>query len=445
MRDYSRFYHKMPDGTLKQINPFSDTEVWCVEERRKGPAINGNSIEKVPFVPAENEEYCDFCEKNFLNCTPEKLRYFKNKDNEWEKLYYPDYEVISNIFPEFKTVGNLFEIVTYDYWRKNYNYEPPAYLREWRDSYLSIPDGYHHVMNVLKIKLERLGINFEDLSEKERLERINAFFFGSHDLIISRRHYKKGARYKHELASSGELGEEYHFYYTSITIENIERLIKQNPFISYISVFQNWLKPAGASFDHLHRQLVSLDEWGVQMEKEIEKLHENLNLYNEFAINFSIDEGLLIAENDYAIAVPEIGSNFPTISIYSKSKNCRPFEHTQEEIRGISDLVYAIHYVITSQTTCNEEWYYSPFDSVLPSPWRISIKIRVTNPAGFEGNTRIYINPISPLKLKEEICEALFSARERNGISKNIRIDTEVSKTYDPLQYSKNTMIGRIR
>ncbi len=444
MSDYSRFFYKMPDGTLKQINPFSDTEVWCVEERLKGPAINGGIQEKKPFVPEKYENYCDFCEKAFLNCTPEKLRYFIS-EGRWEKTFYPDYKEIASIIPEFKTVGNLFEIVTYDYWRKNYNYTPPDYLIEWRDSYLSTSDGYQHVMNVLKIKLDGLGINFDELSEKERLKRIDAFFFGSHDLIISRRHYKEKAKYTHELASSGELGSEKHFYYFLITIESIERLLKQNPFIKYISVFQNWLRPAGASFDHLHRQLVSLDEWGVQMEKEIEKLHENSNLYNDFAINFSIDENLLIAENDYAIAVPEIGSNFPTISIYSKSKNCRPFEHKLEEIKGISELVYAIHFVITSQTTCNEEWYYSPFDSALPSPWRISIKLRVTNPAGFEGNTRIYINPISPFRLKKEICEALFLARENNKISKDIKIDEEVSKTYNALLYSKNTEMRKIR
>ena len=180
-------------------------------------------------------------------------------------------------------------------------------------------------------------------------------------------------------------------------------------------------------------------------EKEIEKLHQNINLYNDFAINFSIDEGLLIAENDFAIAVPEIGSNYPTISIYSKSKNCRPFEHSFEEIKGMSDLVYSIHKVLTNRTTCNEEWYYSPFDSCSPSPWRVSIKLRIVNPAGFEGNTRIYINPISPLNLKEEICEALHEARNKGEISPKIRIGDEVSKTYNVLLYSKNKNMEKIR
>ncbi len=444
MRDYSKFYHKMPDGTIKQVNPFSDSEVWCVEERRKGPVINFNPKEKIELEKHEPEDYCDFCEKNFLYCTPEKLRYFI-RDEKWEKSFYPPYETISKEIPEFKTVGNLFEIVTYDYWRKNYNYHPPKELLEWMNDYISTKEGYEHVENMLDIKLSRIGININELSEKEKIKRMEPFFFGCHDLIIARRHFISNAKYTHELCSSGELGVEKHFNFMLITIDSIKRLIKQNPFIKYISVFQNWLKPAGASFDHLHRQLVSLDEWGVQMEKEIEKLNENINLYNDFAINFSIDEGLLIAENDFAIAVPEIGSNYPTISIYSKSKHCRPFEHDFEEIKGISDLVYSIHKAITNLTTCNEEWYYSPFDSTHPSPWRVSIKLRIVNPAGFEGNTRIYINPISPLKLKEEICKALFNARTKNEIPSDIRIDEEVSKTYNVLLYSKNKTTEKVK
>lgn len=444
MKDYDRFYHKMPDGTIKQVNPFSDTEVWCVEERRKGPVINLSIKEKINLEKREPEDYCDFCEKNFLYCTPEKLRYFMNEDK-WDKIYYPSYEIISKNSPEFKTVGNLFEIVTYDYWRKNYNYLPPKEIVEWKENYLSKKEGYFHCENMLRIKLGKLGINIDELSEKEKTKRMEPFFYGCHDLIIARRHYVKNAKYTYELASSGELGEENHFNFMLITIESITRLLKQNPFIKYISVFQNWLKPAGASFDHLHRQLVALDEWGVQLEKEIEKLHQNINLYNDFAINFSIDEGLLIAENDFAIAVPEIGSNYPTISIYSKSKNCRPFEHSFEEIKGISDLVYSIHKVLTNRTTCNEEWYYSPFDSCSPSPWRVSIKLRIVNPAGFEGNTRIYINPISPLNLKEEICEALHEARNKGEISPKIRIGDEVSKTYNVLLYSKNKNMEKIR
>lgn len=445
MSKYDTFYEKMKDGTIKQINPFSDVEVWCVEERKKGPALQTNSTNLTPLEKREREDYCDFCEKNFLNCTPEKIRYYLTEKGEWLTSYYPGYELISSSPAEFKTVGNLFEIVTLEYWKKNYNYEPPLYLKEWMRNYISTKEGYNHIMNVLRIKCKRLGIDFNSLTEDEKIRRVEPFFYGSHDLIISKRHYKENAKFEGELCSSGELGESKHFQYFLITIESIKRLIKQNPYIKYVSVFQNWLKPAGASFDHLHKQLVGLDEWGVQMEKEINKLKKNKNLYNEFAIEFSASEDLVIAENENAIAISEIGSIYPAISIYSKSINCRPFEHKIEEIKGMSDLVYAIHKVITSQTTCNEEWYYAPIDSSLPAPWRITIKLRVITPAGFEGNTNIFINPISPHNLKEEVCEALFVARESGEIPKSIKIDNEITRPAKALRYVENKTLKEVK
>ena len=43
-------------------------------------------------------------------------------------------------------------------------------------------------------------------------------------------------------------------------------LFDLNRYARYVVVFQNWLKPAGASFDHLHKQLVAVDERGAQAE-----------------------------------------------------------------------------------------------------------------------------------------------------------------------------------
>jgi galactose-1-phosphate uridylyltransferase len=215
-------------------------------------------------------------------------------------------------------------------------------------------------------------------------------------------------------------------------------IFEQNPFIRYISVFQNWLQPAGASFDHLHKQLVGLDEWGVLMEREIAELIKNPNLYNEFSINFGIQHSLIIAENDYAIAVSEIGHLFPTIVVYSKSEISRPFEQSDEEIKGMSNLVHSIHSVISSQTTCNEEWYFTPFDSNYSIPWHISLKLRIHTPAGFEGNTQIYINPVSPRMLASEMIRQLEKKRNDGEICPDIRIGKEVKRETNVLKYYKS-------
>ena len=440
MSFYDKYYHRMPDGTIKQISPFSGTEVWCVEERRRGNAINRIPEKSLPLERHMPEDYCHFCDAMTLFCTPEKARIKKDESGTWVKETRLGFEEASKESPDFRRIGNLFEIVTYDYWNKNYGYKMNTENREWMDRYLASRKGFDHAMNVLELKLSRIGIDTKKMSLDEKLSRLQPFFGGCHELILGRRHYIENAEYSHELCSSGELGEEAHFEYMKFTVETLLDIYGQNPFIRYISVFQNWLRPAGASFDHLHRQLVGLDEWGVQMEREIAELRKDPNLYNEYGVNFAIYNDLIIAENDFAIALTEIGHRFPTVSVYSKSENARPFEHTPEEIRGMSDMVYAVHNVISAQTTCNEEWYYSPFDSIYSSPWHITIKLRINTPAGFEGNTKIYINPISPEKLSKEMTAALQEARDAGKINPNIRIGGEVNRIPNVLQYYKTNM-----
>jgi galactose-1-phosphate uridylyltransferase len=180
--------------------------------------------------------------------------------------------------------------------------------------------------------------------------------------------------------------------------------------------------------------LVALDEWGSNIESQIKELKANPNMYNDFGANFAAMKNLDIAENDYALAYAGIGHRYPTIEIYSKSINCRPYEHSDEELRGISDLVHACHIAMGSQISCNEEWYYTPIDAVNKMPWYIFIRWRINTPAGFEGGTGIYINPLNPIDLRDKLVPRLFEAREKNLI-RHIRIAEECRIYPNPLRY----------
>lgn len=441
MSEYDRYYHRMPDGTIKQISPFSKTEVWCVPERGRGRRIiTGEPLEseRIHLTKVSPENYCHFCESEGINCCPEKTRVVQDRTGRFKRTDFPDYETVFGEIADFRRVGNLFEIVTYDYWQKNYGYVMPEKNRQWMEEYVSTQEGYDHVMNMLEIKLSRIGIDYTDMRREERLERAEPFFGGSHELIIPKRHYKDGARFEHELCASGSLTEEEHFEYIKLTVETIDAISIQNDYVRYVSVFQNWLRPAGASFNHLHRQLVGLDEWGVQAHREVGLVKSKPNIYNEMGANFAIYNGLLIAENDSAMAFAEIGHRFPTIAVYSKSKETQPGKHSPKEIRGMSDILHAVHATVTENTSCNEEWFYAPFDCIYKLPWRILVKLRLHTPAGFEGNTKIYINPISPRQLTDEVVVAMLEKRNQGLISKKIRIGDEVARKPNPLKYYLN-------
>jgi len=414
-----RWLHKMADGTVKQINPFTGTEVWTVPGRGFKPITNEIPKDAKPIERKEPEDYCNFCPARYRNTPPEKARLVKTAEG-WElKRFLPPAEVFGGA-AEFRRIPNLFEIVSYDYWHKNYDYEPDTVSRRWKEEYLSAPGGLEHVLEVLSLKLKLSGKTEKEIEEiplETKLQMANAFFAGGHELIIARRHYTEDATHDSQLCSSGELTPEEHFQYFKFTIDAMRDIYARNRYVRYISVFQNWLRPAGASFDHLHKQLVAIDEWGTSIEKEVRLLRENPNIYNEYATNYAGYMNLVFAENEHAIAFADFGHRYPTLAVYSKSDKPNPMMMTDEEIRGMSDIAHACHAAMTSAIPCNEEWYYTPIDSIEAMPWHILIKWRINTPAGFEGGTKIYINTIDPESLRDKVVPRLFELKNKGKIA----------------------------
>lgn len=412
-------YNKMPDGTIKQINPFTGTEVWTVPGRGRKPLTNGRPATTARIERHDPEDYCNFCVKQYLNVPPEKARLVKTPTG-YETLEAIDTKDYMATVPEFRRVPNLFEIVSMDYWRLNHGYKPSDRNRQWMERILGSPEGKHHVRQVLQLKMRLSGksdAEIASLTDDDYRELSTAFFGGGHELVISRRHYCDKAEYTSDLCSAGAMTPEEHYQYLTFTVAALLDIYLNNRYARYVSVFQNWLAPAGASFDHLHTQLVALDEWGLSVEQEVELARKKPNIYNEVVVNFSAYSNLIFAENDYAVAVAEIGHRYPTVGIYSKSVNLRPWEHTAQEQRGFSDLVHACHAAVGNQVACNEEWYYAPRDALVRMPWHILIKLRMNNPAGFEGGTKIYINPVSPPDLRDMIVPRLYELRDQGRIS----------------------------
>lgn len=438
-RHYAEMIVRMADGTIKQVNPLTGRESWYVPGRGNRPLPHHKPDQQKPLEKKEREDYCSFCEARYLETPPEKSRLVRS-GNGYQVLHRLMPAQLYETKPLFRRVANLFEIVTTEYWEKNYDYTLSPELQAWKESYLSSPTGQKHAFGIVDVKLRMMGKSPEQVAAitdfPEREKMCDAFFGGGHELIIAGRHYKEGARFDHELYSSGEMSEEEHYHYIQFTIEAVKDLYRNNRYIRYVVVFQNWLTPAGASFEHLHKQLVGLDEWGTDMENEVEVVRQNPNAYNELVINFASYTNRVIAENDHAIAFVDIGHRFPTVAIYSKSRNLRPHEHHPEEVRGVSDLVHACHAATGSGVSCNEEWYFMPEDCLERIPWHIMIKWRVNNPAGFEGGTQIYINPMSYLQLRDQLVPRLHQLRDEGRVT-NMRIGPECRLTPNLLLYNR--------
>ncbi len=430
----------MADGTVKQLNPFTGTEVWTVAGRGNRP-LGIQVTDPVALDPADAGAHCGFCEKRYKETPPEKSRVIRTGAG-WETLYKLSAEQLFDTVAEFRRIPNLFEILSYEYWHANYGYTLPARVAARKEAYLESSVGLDHVLTVIDMKLRASGKTEAQIAEMTvpaRLEAASGFFGGGHDVIVARRHFRDGATTTADVASSGTLTPDEHAQFIAFTIESARALFDNNRYARYVAIFQNWLKPAGASFDHLHKQLVAIDEHGTQQQATLHRLRTNPNLFNEVAVNYASYRNLVIAENEHAIAFAGFGHRYPTIEIYSKSEHPDPWDQSADEVRAMSNMIHAMHAATGPDVPCNEEWHYRPADVDLAQPWRVMLKWRVSTLAGFEGATKIYLNTIAPVTVRDRVVNRLFALRASGHVAHDLRIAFEAPCRPNSLRYAKGS------
>ena len=310
--------------------------MWTVPGRGNRP-ISHPTPEEHPVTPHDRDHECVFCAARYRETPPEKARVVVD-NNKWATLYRLKESQLNDSVAEFRRVPNLFEILGYEYWRANHGFAMDPETSTHMNDYLSEPAGRQHVLNIIATRLRSAGTpesEIKDTPEAELLKRAPAYFAGGHDVIVARRHFTDDATSSGQLASSGTLTPEEHYQFINFTADAMRDLYSRNRYARYVAVFQNWLKPAGASFDHLHKQLVAIDERGAQAELEIARLRSNPNMYNEWAVDYAGYHNLIIAENTHAIAFAGFGHRYPTIEIYSRSATCEPWKLSEEEMRDM--------------------------------------------------------------------------------------------------------------
>lgn len=402
---------RLADGTIKQTNPLSGTQVWTVPgrgHRPLGPVAGSGE----PIDHGRDERHCAFCRGRILETPPEKARLVRTEQGFRRLDALPAVELDRTI-PHIRRVPNLFEILSLDYWQANHGYVIPAAQRERMNAYLATPLGRKHAFAMAKARWlasGRSAAEWQHAGAEAQLDLIENFFAGGHDVIIGPRHFIPGAATTDQLAGVASLAPDEHLAYLALTIDAMADLWQMNEAVRYVSTFQNWLRPAGASFDHLHKQVVAIDEPGEAARRERMIVASNPDIYRE-AIAYARSEGLVIAENDHAVAFAGFGHRFPTLEVYSKGDaSLRPWEHSPEQVAGVAALLRTCHIATGDEVPSNEEWHYRPRGFAQEMPWRINIKWRISTLAGFEGGTKININTLSPYDVRDRALSRLNRA-----------------------------------
>lgn len=417
---------RLPDGTVKQVGPLTGTRVWTVPGRANRPlALPRDTVREL--AAGEADRLCAFCSDRYLETTPEKARLVGHDHTE---LRHVPAAALSDTVAEFRRFGNLFEIVSAEYWRENHGFRQPSTVVEWAQEYLSTPEGRAHLEALAAVRATASGV---DVSlEEAALDLLG----GSHDVIVARRHVVDGATTDAQLASAGTLTPDEHAAYFRFTVQALAEIQAAQPNAAYVAVFQNWLRPAGASFDHLHKQLVAVDEHGPQVDHELRLLSHDRELYQREIADLAVSERLLVAATDGAVAFAGVGHRYPAFEVFSTSDANLPQEHTDAGIRAVSDLVHALHAATGVHVPTNEEWHYRPPGAPWSMPWRIVLKWRISNPAGFEGGTKIHVNTIDPWELRRRAVAALHELRDAGALAPGIRIGDECVASDAHLRYA---------
>lgn len=434
---------RLPDGTVKQVSPLTGTVVWTIPGRAHRP-LGGPAQDRRPIDPAAEGLRCTFCAACYLQTPPEKARLVESPDGSWSVLCDVPAERLTDTVAQFRRIPNLFEVLSVDYWRANHGYVVPVEVLDRAHAYMAAPQGRAHVLAILRRRLAAAGVTDEEwaaVPEQTWLERGVDLFAGTHDVIVARRHLVDGATYDDELAGSGTLTPREHHQYIAFTVEAMRSLYAAQPHARYVAVFQNWLRQAGASFDHLHKQLVAIDEHGPQTDRELERLGDEPDLFTTAVADHAATHRLVVAENDHAIVLAGVGHRYPSLEVYSTSEHQLPWEHDDGEVRAVSDLLHAIHAATGAHVPTNEEWHYRPVDASQPMPWRVVLKWRVNTPAGFEGGTKINVNTIDPHTLRERVVTELHRLRDA-GVIAPMRIGDECSHRRGALGYARHPHPG---
>ena len=388
----TRWLTRMRDGTVKQVNAFTGTQVWTVPGRGDRPLVTAERAAS-PLAPGDAGRMCAFCSQRYVETPPEIARIVHEGDA-WRTMRQVGAADLDRSVAAFRLVPNLFEIMSLDYWRDNHGYVLPEAELARRRAYLRDPAGREQVIRLLSRSRPTLA-----RADDESIAR-SSIFGGFHDVVIAQRHVVDGALFDDQLASSGTLTASEHAHYLGMTFEAARRLYATNEHARNVVIFQNWLRPAGASFDHLHKQLVAIDELGTSRMSDIRHLDANPDLVQEYRTLLR-DNGLVIAESDSAVLVAGVGHRFPSLEVWTERHDCDLWNISEAEFGDLSDLLHAAHVAMGPTLPVNEEWHYRPPVMRERLPIRVVIKWRISTPAGFEGGSGIFVNTLDPWAVAE--------------------------------------------
>ncbi|WP_410507522.1 DUF4921 family protein [Methanosarcina hadiensis] len=179
--------------------------------------------------------------------------------------------------------------------------------------------------------------------------------------------------------------------------------------ISHVSLFKNSGKAAGASLDHPHSQLIALPVCPPVIERELAAIRRSQNCPYCTLLEKEKTSPRLIFENSDFVAFAPYYSTVP-FEVWVLPKRHMNFlgEFSPELLFSLGEIlrnVLGSYSRVLGNTPYNYMFY-----QLFETPWyHLNLRLlpRLSTAAGFEFNTGMYINPVSPEKAASYLKESI--------------------------------------
>lgn len=189
---------------------------------------------------------------------------------------------------------------------------------------------------------------------------------------------------------------------------------RNDPRISYLSIFKNHGKQAGASLKHPHSQLVATPLVPPRVASELEEAKEYYELNNRCIICDTVEiekksKKRIVAENDNFVAYMPFAPRFPYETLIVPKRHSATYEEIKKgEVEGLAKMIsnlFKRYDKLLFDPPFNYILHVAPLRTpgLLYFHWHIEVILRLSQPAGFEWGSGVYINSVAPEEAAKQL------------------------------------------
>lgn len=176
---------------------------------------------------------------------------------------------------------------------------------------------------------------------------------------------------------------------------------------TFVSIFKNWGKEAGASLAHSHSQVIALPILPPLIKREMDALHSSSFCHFCNIAQREAASARLVAQNDAWVHIAPFYSQAPYETWILPKEHISSLEELDGE--QMKDLAAILGAALKRMRALLDDPPYNLMVFQLSHGYHLNLRIQpaISKIAGFERGTGVYINSVSPEQAAKELKNSL--------------------------------------